>query len=62
MQELLEEEIKETNELFKKIDRVTIEDVQRVAQGVFTFDKLNLAIIGLFENKDKFKKLLWDIK
>ena len=62
LQELLEEEIKETDELFKKIDRVTIEDVQRVAQDVFTFDKLNLAIIGLFENKDKFKKLLWDIK
>ncbi|MDD4358831.1 MAG: pitrilysin family protein [Candidatus Pacebacteria bacterium] len=58
MQEIMKGEIKELNELFKEIDKITGEDIQRVAKDVFTFNKLNLAIIGPFENKDKFKKLL----
>jgi len=44
--------------LFKEIDKITPEDIQRVAKEVFTYNHLNLAIIGPFKNKDKFKKLL----
>ncbi|HOI59735.1 MAG TPA: pitrilysin family protein [Candidatus Pacearchaeota archaeon] len=58
IQELLKGEIKEINDLFKEIDKVTVEDIMRVSNDVFTFEKLNLAIIGPFENKDKFKKIL----
>lgn len=58
IQEILKGEIKEIDDLFKEIDKVTIEDIQRVAQDVFTFKNLNLAIIGPFDNKDKFKKIL----
>jgi len=58
MQEILKGEIKELKDLFKEIDKITPEDIQRVAKEVFTYNHLNLAIIGPFENKDKFKKLL----
>jgi len=58
MQEILKGEIKELKDLFKEIDKITPEDIQRVAKEVFTCNHLNLAIIGPFKNKDKFKKLL----
>lgn len=58
IQELLKGEIKEVEDLFKEIDKVTAEDIMRVAKDVFTPEKLNLGIIGPFENKDKFKKIL----
>ncbi len=58
MQELLKGEIRETDDLFKEIDKVTVEDIMRVAKDIFTYKNLNLAIIGPFEDKEKFKKIL----
>jgi len=58
IQEVLKGKIMDVDALFKEIDKVTKEDILRVAKDVFIFNKLNLAIIGPFESEDKFKKIL----
>ena len=45
-------------EIFTGIDKVSIEDVVRVAKGMFKRNKLNLAIIGPFKSPARFQKLL----
>jgi predicted Zn-dependent peptidase len=57
-QELLKKEILGTEEIFKKIDQVTINDIKKVAEDIFRPSKLNLALIGPFKEKDGFNKLL----
>ncbi len=58
-QELLREKIETPEEIFKKIDKVTSEDVLRVAKDIFKPQKINLAIIGpLDEDEVAFSKLL----
>lgn len=57
-QELLKNEILTVEEIFKKIDKVKAIDIMRVAKDIFKDEKLNLAVIGPFENKEQFKKLL----
>lgn len=57
-QELFYQEIKEIEDIFKKIDKVTAKDVQAVAKEIFVPEKLNLAIIGRFKKQDNFKKIL----
>ena len=57
-QELLEDETLTPEEIFKKVDSVTSEDILRVAQDIFKFDKLNLALIGPFEEEKPFKEIL----
>jgi len=57
-QELLTNEILTLEEKFSKIDKVTINDIQRVARDIFRPEKLNLALIGPFKDKNRFDKLL----
>jgi len=57
-QEILKKEILTVNQVFEKIDRVTSEDIQRVANDIFQDNKLNLAVIGPFRDKEKFDKIL----
>jgi predicted Zn-dependent peptidase len=57
-QELLNDEILNLEEKFKKFETVTEEDIQRVAQDIFKPEKLNLAMIGPFKDKKRFEKLL----
>jgi len=57
-QELMENKILTLEEKFAKIEAVTADDIQRVTKDIFRPEKLNLALIGPFENKEKFKKLL----
>ena len=45
-------------EKFAKIDKVTADDLQRVANDIFVDNKLNLALIGPFKNKKVFEKVL----
>ena len=45
-------------EKFVRIDTVTADDLQRVAQDIFVDSKLNLALIGPFKNKKVFEKIL----
>lgn len=60
VQELLEGQIKTPEEKFKKIDAVTAEDIQKVAQDIFKPEKLNLSIIGPFgeDTKKELEKIL----
>ena len=55
MQDLLENKILGPEEKFKKIDEVSISDIKEVAKDVFSPEKLNMAIIGPFEEKEKIK-------
>jgi len=57
-QELLEKKILTPEEIFKKIDRVSLNDILKVAQDIFKPEKLNLALIGPFKDKERFQKLL----
>jgi len=57
-QELLTGEILTLEEKFSKMDKVTINDIQRVSKDIFKPEKLNLALIGPFKDKNKFDKLL----
>jgi predicted Zn-dependent peptidase len=57
-QELSLEDITKPNEVIKKIKSVTLKDIQRVAQNIYTNDRMNLAILGPHKDASKFKKLL----
>lgn len=57
-QELLENRILTLEEKFVKIEAVTADDIRRVAKDIFRPEKLNLALIGPFKDREKFKKLL----
>ncbi len=55
MQELFEKNILTPEEKFKQIDKVSVDDINKVAKDIFLPEKLNLAVIGPFEEKDKEK-------
>ena len=57
-QEILKKEILKPEELIKKIRAVTVADILEVAQDIFRPEKLNLAIVGPFKNKEPFVNLL----
>jgi predicted Zn-dependent peptidase len=57
-QEVLENRILTLDKIFVKIEAVTANDIQRVARDIFKPEKLNLALIGPFKDKNKFQKLL----
>ena len=56
--EVLEGQAVEPDEVLAEIDGVTAEDVQRVAQEIIAQRRLHLALIGPFEDPDRFEKLL----
>ncbi len=58
IQEMDNNKILTTEEKFARIDAVTPEDVQRVANKIFVEKGLNLAIIGPFKSKKSFEKIL----
>jgi len=58
LQELLKKEILTPEEIFKKIDKISQDDILKVAKDIFRPEKLNLALIGPFRDKAKFQKLL----
>ena len=51
-QELLEGTIATPEEKFEKLNRVTVEDIYEAANDIFKPEKLNLAMIGPFAEKD----------
>lgn len=57
-QELLEGKIRTPQEIMKAIDQVVLEEVVTVAKELFVTKKLNLAVIGPFEEKERFEKAL----
>jgi predicted Zn-dependent peptidase len=56
--EVLEGRAPDPEEVLAGISAVTAEDVQRVAQDLLADDKLRLAVIGPFDDADRFEKLL----
>ncbi len=56
--EVLEDKIREPDEVLAGFDAVTREDIQRVAQDIIREERLNLAVIGPFDDADRFEKLL----
>lgn len=57
-QELMKRKVMTMDDIFRKIDKVSIADIQRVAKDIFQNRKLNLAIIGPHKNIKEIKKLL----
>jgi len=57
-QELLEREILTPKEIYAKIDKVSSQDILKVAKDIFQLKKLNLALIGPFKDKRRFQRLL----
>ena len=55
---VLEGEVPSTEEILAELDKVTAEDVQRVARGLIDGRGLNLAVIGPFDDPERFEKLL----
>ncbi len=58
IQELLENKILTPKEIYDKINEVSVKDILKVAKDIFQPKKLNLALVGPFKDKEKFKKIL----
>ena len=56
--EVLEGKTPDPEEILAEIDKVTVEEVQRVARDVIEQRGLNLAVIGPFDDAERFEKLL----
>jgi predicted Zn-dependent peptidase len=56
--EVLEQRLREPDEVLAGFDAVTLEDVQRVAQDIIHENRLNLALIGPFDDEERFESLL----
>ncbi len=57
-QEILEKKLENPEETIQKIDAITLEQVQTVATQYITDKTMNLAIIGNFDDTERFQKLL----
>ncbi len=56
--EAVEDGYWEPAKALEAIDSVTMDDVRRIAQTIFQRDQLNLAVVGPFEDEERFAKLL----
>ncbi len=57
-QELLERKILDEEQILAEIEKVTIEDLDRVSKDIMKPEKMNLAVIGPFKEEARFAKLL----
>ncbi len=57
-QEILERKILTPKEIFEKIEKISPSDILKVAKEIFKPKRLNLALIGPFQNKERFEKIL----
>lgn len=57
-QEIIKKKIEEPEALIEKTNRVTAEEIQKLAEEIFVDEKLNLAIIGPYKDEERFLKLL----
>ncbi len=56
---LLQNEIETQEDVIKKLEKVTVDDIVSIASDVFKPERLNLAVIGPFEKKEEFEKVLF---
>lgn len=57
-QELLEGKILTPKQLYSKIEKVSLPEIKKTAAEIFKPQNLNLAIIGPYDDKNRFQKLL----
>jgi len=57
-QEVLSPEVLTVDEVVEAVEVVAATDVQQVAQDLFQEERLNLAVVGPFEDSEGFKELL----
>jgi predicted Zn-dependent peptidase len=57
MQEILDEKLLLPDELAQKIQKVTADEIQKIAAEIFRDDKLNMAIVGNIKNPDELQKI-----
>jgi len=58
LQELWENKIMTPEEECRQIDKITQNDILKVAKEIFRHERLNLALIGPFKDKEYFRRLL----
>jgi len=58
LHELLENKTLTPEEIYAKINKVSVNDILKVSKDIFKPEKLNLALIGPFKDKTKFQKIL----
>jgi predicted Zn-dependent peptidase len=56
--EVLESRTREPEEVLAALDRVTVDDLHRVAQEIIREERLNLAVVGPFDEPARFEQLL----
>lgn len=56
--QVLYDDVLTPQQIYEAVDKVTPADMQRVAKDLFDPDKLYLAVIGPYEDKERFAKLL----
>jgi predicted Zn-dependent peptidase len=56
--EVLEQRAPDPDEVLAGLSAVTAEDIQRVAQDLVAEDRLRLAVIGPFDDADRFDALI----
>jgi len=57
-QELMENKTLTPDEIFARIKAVTADDILAAARDIFKPEKLNLALIGPFNDKAEFEEIL----
>jgi len=57
-QELMKGKIESPEKLLAEVDKVSAQDIQRVAREIFVDEKLNLAMIGPMEDSKKLESIL----
>jgi len=57
-QELIQKKIKDLDQVLRDLDKIKLADVNDMAKDIFKWQNANLAIIGPFEDKNKFLKIL----
>lgn len=58
VQELLTGEVRSVDDVVEKVEAVTTDDLQRVANALFRVETLNMAIVGPFRSAKRFLPLL----
>jgi predicted Zn-dependent peptidase len=56
--ELLHNKIIRPEEIMEEFDKVTAEDIQRVAKDILSPERIKIGVIGPYESEERFKKLL----
>lgn len=57
-EEIYGEKLKTPEEVFKEIDKVSIDEVLKVAKKILVPNKINLAVVGPYKNDSEFAKII----